>query len=280
MPPAGYESEQLQSNWQSLVEAEAIRKRGLTKYIRDAKEALGKQFASEANHVQEQLNNISSGLGSLSGDLQGQLSTTQSLLQQAQSIDLSQLQQLNQDCLDALIEDNEFTIYSLEDLQFDLSLVIQSVTKKISFIENQIVARTKTNFTPAQLEEYSETFRLFDKDQSNTLIRDEFKAALAAEGTALKDEEFESVFLQVSQGKDEITFEQFIEYARTLEEDKVTPEQLLTAFQTLASEKKVVTEADLYRGGLDQATVEYLKQHLPAKDDGYDFQTFVGELFI
>ena len=79
-----------------------------------------------------------------------------------------------------------YTIYSADDIDFDLGLLQQTLFKKIAFIENQIVARSKSNFTPQQLEEFSETFKHFDKDNSNTLKRDEFKAALASEGTAVK----------------------------------------------------------------------------------------------
>ena len=58
--------------------------------------------------------------------------------------------------MEASIEDNEYTIYSVEDLEFDFRILMQSVTSNISFIENQIVARTITNLTPQLLEEYTE----------------------------------------------------------------------------------------------------------------------------
>ena len=54
------------------------------------------------------------------------------------------------------ISENEYTIYSVEDLSFDLRILQQSIVKKSAFIENQIVARGVTNITPQQLEEYSE----------------------------------------------------------------------------------------------------------------------------
>ncbi len=108
---------------------------------------------------------------------------------------------------EANIEDNEYTIFSVEDLTFELDLLVEGLVKKGGFIKNQIVARSKTNFTPLQLEQYSQTFKFFDKDNSNTLMRDEFKAALQAEGTALSDTEFETTFLQVSQGAEDISFD-------------------------------------------------------------------------
>jgi hypothetical protein len=123
---------------------------------------------------------------------------------------LQQLSHLDAQLIEANIEDNEYTIYSVEDLNFEMTLLLKGLAKKSAFIENQIVARTVTNVTPEQLEQYSESFRHFDKDSSNSLVRNEFKAALQAEGTALGDAEFEAEFLKVSGGNNEISFEQVI----------------------------------------------------------------------
>ena len=83
-----------------------------------------------------------------------------------------------------------YTIYSVEDLDFDANLLGQSLKKKLAFIENQIVARSMTNITAEQLEEYSQTFKSCDKANTNLLDRDGFKLALKAEG-----EEFSVKFI-------------------------------------------------------------------------------------
>jgi Ca2+-binding EF-hand superfamily protein len=46
----------------------------------------------------------------------------------------------------------------------------------------QIVTRSTSNLTPAQLEEFETVFRHFDRDQTNTLGLDEFSAALSGLG--------------------------------------------------------------------------------------------------
>eukprot|EP00842_Homolaphlyctis_polyrhiza_P005238 jgi/Hompol1/5715/HPOL_004659-RA len=280
-PPPGFTLADIDGKWNTLVEAEAGRKRAITHYIRESKDNLRKEYANVANSFQEALNEVSRQLASLTGDLDHQLETTKSLISRLVPIghSLQQIQALNNALTEANIDDNEYTIYSVEDLSFDYGLLTQSLNKKLAFIENQMVARTKTNFTPEQLEEYSETFRHFDKDNSNSLKREEFKAALQSEGTALKDEEFEKTFLGVSQGSDEISFEQFIEYMRHESEDKTTPEQLLVSFQTLAGDKAFVTEADLYKGGIPPAIVEHLKTLFGRKEEGYDYASFVAGVF-
>jgi hypothetical protein len=212
IPPAELSIEKLNTHWSTLLNSEAARKRAITNYIRDAKDNLRQQFANAANDFQQTLNSISLALSALEGDLENQLSITQGLFAKSEPLknQLSQLADLDKQCAEANIEDNEYTIFSVEDLSFEYGLVSQNIVKKLAFIENQMVARSKTNFTPQQLEQYSETFRLFDKDNSNGLIREEFKAALQAEGTALEEDHFEQTFLQISGGSNEINFEQVL----------------------------------------------------------------------
>ncbi|KNC98650.1 uncharacterized protein SPPG_06332 [Spizellomyces punctatus DAOM BR117] len=281
-PPQGHTLQDLATCWDSLVEVEAGRKRAITVYIRDTKDALKKKFANAANQFQNNLNNISGSLTDLEGDLSNQLDTVHELILRLEPLknDLQDLERLNAECMEAHIEDNEFTIYSVEDLSFDFGLLTQSVVKKSAFIENQMVARTKTNITPEQLEEFTETFRLCDVDNSNSLKREEFKSALQAEGTDFDDTTFENLFQTAVRGGEEVSFEQFIDFMKAQQEDRANPEQLKVSFQTLAGDKPYITEADLYRGGLAPALVEYLKQAMPARGEGYDYAQFVDGVFV
>jgi hypothetical protein len=42
------------------------------------------------------------------------------------------------DCNAANVEENDYTIFTCQDLQFELELVVQSIVKKIAFIDNQV----------------------------------------------------------------------------------------------------------------------------------------------
>lgn len=42
------------------------------------------------------------------------------------------------DCNLANVEENDYTILMCQDLQFELELVVHSIQKKITFIENQV----------------------------------------------------------------------------------------------------------------------------------------------
>jgi hypothetical protein len=53
---------------------------------------------------------------------------------------LDELEVAEKECLDANVdvEENDYTIFSRKDLEFELELVQQAVAKKSLFIENQV----------------------------------------------------------------------------------------------------------------------------------------------
>ncbi|CAG8518171.1 11207_t:CDS:10 [Ambispora leptoticha] len=280
-PPAGLTLADLDKVWQELLDAEGRRYKSINDKIKDIKENLRKSFANSANNFIKSLDSISYGLANLDGELDAQLQTVKSLSAKLKPLEqsLKHIQELDAQCREANIEENDYTVFSVDDLHFELGLVQQAVTKKTSFIENQIVSRNMTNLTPGQLEEFESTFRHFDKDSSNTLNLFEFSAALASLGIFYRDEELEAAFKQLSQGSEEASFEQFILYMVNVTEDKTTPEQLRQSFKAVAGDKPYVTELDLKRSMVPANVVSYLKEWMPSKDDGYDYSKYLDHVF-
>nr|CAG8587834.1 2247_t:CDS:10 [Entrophospora candida] len=282
--PDGLTLSDLDKVWQSLLLAETKRYKSIHNKLKDIKENLRKSFAQSANDFQKNLESISYSLVELDGELEIQLSTVKAISAKLGPLEksLGQIQEIDARCQEANIEENDYTVFSVDDLKFELGLVQQAVTKKISFIENQIVSRNMTNLTPAQLEEFESTFRHFDKDSSNTLNLYEFKAALASLGIFYNEEELFSAFNQMCEGEPEATFEQFILYMVSFTEDKTTPDQLRSSFKAVASDKPFVTELDLKRSLLSTNVVSYLKETMPQRDDvadGYDYEKYLDKVF-
>jgi hypothetical protein len=50
---------------------------------------------------------------------------------------LDKIHEVNRQCQEANIDENDYTVYSIEDLTYDLSLVKKALAKKEAFIENQ-----------------------------------------------------------------------------------------------------------------------------------------------
>jgi len=111
------------------------------------------------------------------------------------------------------------------------------VAKKLSFLENQMVARNMTNLTPIQLEEFESVFRHFDRDLTNSLHELEFSAALASLGLVYDEVEMHERFRATSGGRDFVTFEQFITFMVSVTEDQNTAEQVFQSFREVADGK-------------------------------------------
>lgn len=139
-----------------------------------------------------------------------------------------------------------------------------------------------TNLTPAQLEEFEQTFRYFDKDCTNTLSVSEFKYALSSLGIVY-DDKLENAFYHITNNADYATFEQFIRFMVSVTEDKTTPGQLMDSFRTMAGDKPYVTELDLRMSQIPVKMIDYLKKTMPTSAvnemDGYDYESYVEEMF-
>lgn len=184
-PPVGVRLSDLDEKWSMMAEAEANRSRAINARIRDIKESLRMSFAELANKFERSLSRITLSIGELDGKLDYQMNIVKNL--QDEMIPLKtllegQLFNLENECLEANIEENDYTIFSFDDLQFEFELVEQNLKNKFAFLQNQIVSREASNVTPAKLEEFESTFRYFDRDDSNCLSYGEFGAALASLG--------------------------------------------------------------------------------------------------
>ncbi|CAO3635664.1 unnamed protein product [Cunninghamella blakesleeana] len=265
-PPEGLSLADLDAIWKELLQNEADYHRSINSKIREIKENLRKAYAQAANGFQKKLDMISLEQSSLDGDLHQQLKQVETLQQKTEPLmeELENVQALDQTCKEANIEENDYTVYSVEDLTFGLDLIKQALQKKNGFIQNQIISRNMTNLTPAQLEEFEQAFRYFDKDNSNTLSSTEFNLALASLGIFYNDEDYDLVFHHVTnQLNDHVTFEQFIRFMVSVTEDKSTPEQIHESFRTIAGDKPYVTELDLKMCLVPEDVIDHLIQDMP-----------------
>jgi Ca2+-binding EF-hand superfamily protein len=261
-PPSDVRLEALDTAWLGLTQEEHQRSKLINSTIRDIKNALRRTFADKANDLALTLNALSLAISGLEGDVDDQLSHVQRLASNLPPLDeyLEVIADLDRQCSEANIEENDFTTYTYDELLYELSLVKTCVAKKLTFLENQMVARSMTNLTPIQLEEFESVFRHFDRDGSNTLQELEFSAALASLGLVYDEEEMHGVYREVcwkgldngassSNGmvvnagvrrqreKEGVGFEQFIRFMVSVTEDQNTAEQVFQSFREVADGK-------------------------------------------
>ncbi|KAJ5948851.1 hypothetical protein N7454_002158 [Penicillium verhagenii] len=269
-PPKELSLETCDQEWESLTRDEHQRSQLINETIRDIKNALRRSFADKANDFALTLKTLSLAISGLDGDVEDQLVHVQRLNDNLPPLDafLDTIAELEEQCAEANIEENDFTTYTLDELSYELSLVKSSISKKLAFLENQMVARNMTNLTPIQLEEFESVFRHFDRDASNTLHELEFSAALASLGLVYDEEEMHQVYVEVcgqnrlSQNAG-VSFEQFIRFMVSVTEDQNTAEQVFQSFREVADGKPYVTELDLQHSLIPDEVIEHLMKTMP-----------------
>ncbi|MCJ1470474.1 hypothetical protein MMC07_009119 [Pseudocyphellaria aurata] len=264
-PPEDLRLEVLDTEWTRLLQAERHRSQIINETIRDIKNALRRSFADKANDFALTLNTLSLAISGLEGDVDDQCSHVQRLNSNLPPLDafLETLATLDRQCAEANIEENDFTTYTYDELCYELGLVKSSMAKKLSFLENQMVARNMTNLTPIQLEEFESVFRHFDRDLTNSLQELEFSAALASLSLVYDEEEMHENFVGISAGKGYVTFEQFIRFMVSVTEDQNTAEQVFQSFREVADGKPYVTELDFRHSLIPDDLVESLLASMP-----------------
>jgi Ca2+-binding EF-hand superfamily protein len=216
-------------------------------------------------------------ISGLEGDVEDQLHHVRRIADNLPPLDayLQNIEAVDVKCQEANIEENDFTTYTYDELVYELGLVKTSVSKKLAFLENQMVARNMTNLTPIQLEEFESVFRHFDRDDTNSLAELEFSAALASLGLVFSEDEMHDYFLDTSNGRDRVTFEQFIRFMVEVTEDQNTAEQVFQSFREVADGKPYVTEMDLRHSLVPDEVIEKLVEIIPPHN-GPDMQADRG----
>ncbi|KAG6903161.1 hypothetical protein C0995_004709 [Termitomyces sp. Mi166 len=286
IPPPGLALSDLDEAWKRLLAAEATRSRAINAQIREIKESLRKKFADLANDFERRLHAISLELTAIEGTLESQQEQVQEIQTRLPALKdvLANVACVEAECGAANVEENDYTVFTCQDLEFELELLNQSVGKKIAFIDNQIVSRNMTNLTPAQLEQFESAFRYFDKDETNTLSLPEMTAALASLGIVYTDEDMILIFEDLTQAYGAVTYEAFINLLVDITEDQTSPEQLREAFRGIATDKPFVTELDLRIAHLPQPAIDYLREAMPntlnaAGEPEYDYERWLDDVF-
>ncbi|KAL8283147.1 hypothetical protein RQP46_005925 [Phenoliferia psychrophenolica] len=274
-PQEGVRLVDLDERWALLLEGEADRSRTLNAEIRRLKEELRVEFAELANAFQAHLQSLSSTLAAISGPLESQSEVVTTLQTDLASLSdaLVPIARAERACVECNVEENDYTVYSYEDLAFEYGQLATDLQGRKAFIENQIVARSLTNVTPEQLEEFESAFRAFDKDNSNTLDSDELRGALRSLG--VPEEDLHS-FLAKTDGN-AISFSTFISFMVEKAEDRLTPAKVRDTFRGLADGKGYINELDLSRLHLPAAAVVFLTKHLPEVADDEPSALDAGE---
>lgn len=105
------------------------------------KESLRKEFACQAEQFIERVQMIEQSIGSLTGPLQDQKQALVKLSEQlpsTRSTLTDEIGRVNQLCVEAKVDENDYTVFTYEDLEFELETAEEGLRKKITFVDNQV----------------------------------------------------------------------------------------------------------------------------------------------
>ena len=229
-------------------------------------------------------------ISGLEGDVEDQLIHVRRLNDNLAPLNqyLEKIAEIDRKCEEANIEENDFTTYTYDELSYELGLVKNSVSKKLAFLDNQVVARNMTNLPLSNSKNSKAYSDISTVTPSNSLQELEFSAALASLGLVFSEDEMHEYFQETSNGKDYVTFEQFIRFMVEVTEDQNTAEQVFQSFREVADGKPYVTEMDLRHSLVPDDVIDKLIKVVPLhkgpdlqQDRGmpqYDYISFMDGL--
>ena len=87
------------------------------------------------------LQRIEQAIGTLRGALPEQKQTLQHLASELPALRsrlASEITAINESCLEAKVEENDYTVLTYDDLEYELGLAEASIRKKLAFVDNQV----------------------------------------------------------------------------------------------------------------------------------------------
>eukprot|EP01112_Ceratiomyxa_fruticulosa_P005724 TRINITY_DN16570_c0_g1_i1.p1 TRINITY_DN16570_c0_g1~~TRINITY_DN16570_c0_g1_i1.p1 ORF type:complete len:557 (+),score=147.06 TRINITY_DN16570_c0_g1_i1:126-1673(+) len=280
-PPPGLSVNDIDAAWESLALAENERSKALREHISKLKEQLRVHYANNANNFYNWVTQLKKEVVGIDGPLSDQ---HQLLLHKLQEINtgskLKEVEDISHLCDHFGIDENPHTDFTIEELSLLLDQVKNIASKKAEFIDGQLLAQTKKGVDPALIKEYKETFRHFDKDNSNSLDKLEFKACLAGLGVGFRDDEaFDSLYQSIVGDQDQVYFDPFVDWMIKQTEDTDTASQLNASFKSLANDQHDITPHDLQVHPLTPNEIGYIVERFPRRADRLDYTTFVNGSF-
>ncbi|XP_072187398.1 alpha-actinin-2 isoform X11 [Excalfactoria chinensis] len=238
-----------------------------------ANERLRRQFAAQANvigpWIQTKMEEIARSSIEMTGPLEDQMNQLkqyeQNIINYKHNID--KLEGDHQLIQEALVFDNKHTNYTMEHIRVGWELLLTTIARTINEVETQILTRDAKGITQEQMNDFRASFNHFDRDESDNLHSDEFKACLISLGQVGNDLQGEAEFARIMSlvdpnGQGTVTFQSFIDFMTRETADTDTAEQVIASFRILASDKPYIL-ADELRRELPPEQAQYCIKRMP-----------------
>jgi len=296
-PYTNFSPQVLSAKWQVMKQMIPERDSRLQAELsrQQSNEQLRKQFALKANVIGQWIEKHLDGhaaMFSQKGTLDEQLTKLKAMLKEVIQYrpNFEELERFHHALNEGMVFDNPHTPYTMETLHIGWEQLLTSLNRSINEVENQILTRDSKGISAKQMEEYTKSFRHFDRSRNNRLEPTEFKACLISVGYNISDsKQGESDFQRIMATVDPnnlgyVSFEAFLDFISRETSDVETSEQLLQSFRILAGDKPYIT-ADVLQRELPPEYFEYCLQRMQpyrghdAPPGALDYNSFSMSLY-
>jgi Ca2+-binding EF-hand superfamily protein len=282
---SGTTIEDITAKWNTIATGIEERKTAVHAELERQKnnDALSHEFADSANDFSQFIQKEKEQVAQVKGELEEQREAVAAIQRDYESSGkerLNSLEAINQKAQVAGIKNNPYTQFTVRSLEVQFNELNEGMNKQLKLLDSEILQKKNADVTPEQLEEFKQTFRHFDKDQSGFLNRHEFKACLQTLGDDTSESELDKIMNTI--GKDgKISFEAFTKFMVDRNKDSTTSDEILESFKSLANDKDFVTPEDL-RKVMSNEHAEFLLARMPpyeAVPNGYDYKKWVQKVY-
>ncbi|KAK4049284.1 alpha-actinin [Microbotryomycetes sp. JL201] len=245
--------------WEGLLGREMKHVNDVRQAIRRLRDKAAEHYAHKANDLYDEVRDVDAQLTDLGGPLDVQATRVAQIAQVQLKLNrmLQDVKSADEYCRACQVEYNPFSVHELRDLEELIGRVVKRCRERALFIENQMVARKKSDVSPRDLEEFDSAFRSFDKDGLGSLTVDQLAGALGALGVLEID--LEEIHAQVG---DTVSYEEFIQFMVSRKETRPTSDKVQQCFRSAANGKPYITELDLRKLDLPATTMNFLLDKL------------------
>jgi len=277
--------EQTTQRWNDVQKLIADRKNQLNAEhsTQQKNDALCKQFADKANATNSWIDKTAGTVADNAGDLETQLKSIRSLnLEEGKQL-LDELAEIARQISEANVRTNPYTELNVPSVKARLEEISSSKKSKEAVLEKEILSKKHSTTSPEQIEEFKEVFKHFDKNNTNSLNRLEFKGVLQSLGEDPSDDRMNALMAELADaGGEQIGFDNFLSYMIKITSDTSSQDEISAAFRDLAQDKDFITADDLRRSGMPSDKIEYLLGEMPAfagVEGGFDYKKWASAAF-
>jgi len=252
---------------------------------KDINHGLCKAFADHVKTFTDYMKSLKAAISDEKASLEDILAAVVNQLEEKQaSGQLAAIDEASQKIINRNLLHNPLTPITLGDVQAQWSQYGSLLLKKKAVLEEQLDAKKRSGLTVEQVEEINHNFAYFDANKNGVLSMGEMRTLLQSLGEDSGRVHVQKIFDEFDQKKKgNLDHSEFMQFMTANLGDSDAAEEIIKSFKYLSFDRPIISDKEL-SSVVNQKTwkddhVEYLIKDMPAKDGGYDYESWTSTVF-